>query len=214
MELINLTVKQFIDEVDSDRPAPGGGSVSALSASLGIALGRMVGHLTIGRKSYNAFEDNVKKDYEEHFQALLEIKEKMIGLIEEDTIAFNQIMAAYKLPKTNEDEVKTREKAIEEATLKAIEVPYQMAKHAYHTLILLEKMLPYGNKNAISDIGVGALLIYAGLEGALMNVATNLSGLSHKQELQLYKEHSADLLTEGKQIKEKIIEAVYETFRD
>jgi methenyltetrahydrofolate cyclohydrolase len=214
MELINFTVKQFIDEVDSERPAPGGGSVSALASSLGIALGRMVGHLTIGKKRYLQLDENIKKDYEEQFQSLLEIKEKMMHLIEEDTIAFNQIMAAFKLPKEHEDEIQARNLAIEEATLKAIEVPYQMAKHSYQALILLEKMMPYGNKNAISDIGVGALLIYSGLEGSLMNVAINLSGLSHKQELQIYKEHSADLLTEGKQIKERIKDTVYEIFKD
>lgn len=210
MSLIELKVNEFINEVDSNAPAPGGGSVSALASTLGLGLSKMVAHLTIGKKKYLALDESIKKAYEENFNNLDEIKNEIIPLIDKDTEAFNKIMAAFKLPKETEEEKNKRNQAIEIATLEAIKVPYQIAILSYNALIVIEKMFETGNKNAITDIGVGALLLYSGLEGAILNVKINLSGLSDHSLVEKYQKDCQDLIDKGNELKETIIKKVHE----
>lgn len=209
MSLIELKVNEMINEVDSDSPAPGGGSVSALASALGVSLSRMVGHLTISKKKFIALEEEIKKAYEENFKALLQVKNQLVPLIDADTEAFNQIMAAFKLPKETDDEKTVRNEAIEQATIGAIKVPFQVAQLSYQALTIAEKLLEHSNKNAITDIGVGALLLYSGLEGAILNVKINLGGLSDGEMIKDYKIHCQQLLTNGNQIKDQILKTVH-----
>ncbi len=209
MRLVDLKVKEFINEVDSSSPAPGGGSVSALSASLGVGLSRMVCHLSISRKKFLELDEIIRVEYEDNFITLNNIKEELLPLIDKDTEAFNQIMSAFKMPKENEEEKKARNEAIEKATIAAIKVPYEVARLSHKALEVIRKMMAYGNRNAASDVGVGALLLYAGLEGALLNVRINISGLQNKEIAEAYQKSSLDLLNQGKIIKEEILEFVY-----
>lgn len=210
MNLIDLKVSEFINEVDSSSPAPGGGSVAALASSLGVSLSRMVSHLTIGRKKYMELDEKTRNEYEKNFNQLEQYNNKLIPLIDKDTEAFNKIMAAFKLPKETDEDKNKRKEAIEKATLEAIEIPYQVAVNTFNALLTLEKMLPYGNKNATSDIGVGALLLYTGLEGAILNVKINLSGLSNEETITKYADESKELLENGNRIKDFIVKSVHE----
>lgn len=178
MSFVNKTIRQFIDEVDSKSPTPGGGSVSALSAVLGVSLARMVCHVTIGRKAFLKLDEEQQQEILTAFEALGVLKEDLLPLIDEDTQAFNKIMDAYRLPKETTQQELLRHDAIEKATIGAIEVPLQVALLSLQALKTLAPIAKYGNKNAISDVGVAAQELHTAVVGALMNVEINVSGLS------------------------------------
>ena len=207
--LIEKTVKDFVAAVASKEPAPGGGSVSALASSLGAALTSMVGNLTIGRKAYNALEDAQKAEIDKNFEKVTKHIERLNQIIDEDTTAFNDYMAALKLPKETEEEKAARKAAMEEALKKAMEVPLDAAKESLEVLKLQKVFADYGNPNAITDVGVGALLACAGLEGALFNVLINLGGISDADYVAEIRKQCDELLKEGKELKEETLKVVY-----
>jgi len=194
MKLIDLRLEQFINEVESHKPAPGGGSVSALSSALGVSLARMVGHLSIGKKKYEALDIEIKENFVKIHEMLASIKNELTSLIDRDTEAFNQIMEAYKLPKSSDEEIKLRKQKIEEATLCAIDIPIQVARLSVSVLQQLEFILTYGNKNTASDLGCAALFISAGAEGAILNVKINLGSLEKEEIKNAYQKETSSLL--------------------
>lgn len=207
--LVGKTVKDFVAAVASKEPAPGGGSVAALASSLGAALTSMVGNLTIGRKAYNALEEDPKVQLDRNFEKVTKHVERLNELIDEDTTAFNDFMDAMKLPKETEEEKATRKAAMEEALKKAMEVPLDAAKESLEVLKLQKVFADYGNPNAITDVGVGALLACAGLEGALFNVLINLGGISDAAYVAEIRRQCDVLLKEGKELKEETLKIVY-----
>lgn len=182
MKLIEKTIIDFVNDVDSSSPAPGGGSVSALAGSLGTALARMVGHLTVGKKAYKKLTEEEQQNFEVTLLQLEDIKDQLLLLVDEDTEAFNQIMVAFKLPKATDEEKLLRKEAIEEATKGAIDVPMKVALLSAEAIDILDVILEYGNKNCTSDVGVAVTQLIASVQGALMNVKINLSGLSDEEE--------------------------------
>ncbi|HOP56898.1 MAG TPA: cyclodeaminase/cyclohydrolase family protein [Bacillota bacterium] len=209
MKMIDNEVKQFLNAVDSPAPAPGGGSVSALVSALGVCLLRMVGHLTIGKKKFSAFPEDEQKAFLDEFARLEGIRGQLEEEIDKDTIAFNKVMAAYKLPKETEEEQAMRKNAIEMATKEAIETPYQAAVAAASALSGLDLLLKMGNKNAISDLGVAVLLLAAGIEGALFNVRINLPVLSDEKLRNTYKEQCDKILAYTNLQKTDLLNKVY-----
>ncbi len=207
--LVEKTVKDFVASVASKEPAPGGGSVSALASSLGAALTSMVGNLTIGRKAYNALEENQRAQLDTNFEKVVKHVERLNELIDEDTTAFNDYMDAMKLPKETEEEKATRKVAMEEALKKAMEVPLDAAKESLEVLKLQKVFADHGNPNAITDVGVGALLACAGLEGALFNVLINLGGISDESYVAEIRKQCDVILKEGKELKEETLKIVY-----
>lgn len=206
MKLIDLKTIDFINEIDSQKPAPGGGSVSALLSTLGVSLARMVGHLSVGKKKFLKLDQDIQNEFNEHLNHLLVIKEELIQLIDKDTEAFNLIMKAYQLPKEDAN----RTKAIEDATLEAIKVPYRVAQISYEALELLSYILAYGNKQTISDLGVSTLSLASGIEGALMNVLINIPGLSDEKQKNLYQQEAKTILKATESLKTNILNLVYE----
>lgn len=206
MKLIDLKLLDFIQEIDSDKPAPGGGSVSALLSTLGISLARMVGHLSVGKKKFLKLDQEIQDTFNEHLSHLLVIKDELTSLIDQDTEAFNMIMTAYQISK---DDPK-RKQAIESATLEAIKVPYRVAQISYQALKTLSFILTYGNKQTISDIGVSALSLSSGIEGALMNVLINLPGLTDEDQMNIYQQEAKTILKETQELKTNILNLVYE----
>ncbi len=207
--LLEKSVEEFVASVASKDPAPGGGSVAALSSSLGSALTAMVGNLTIGRKAYMKLDEDQQKELDRNFEKVQELIDRMNQLTEEDTTAFNGVMKAFKMPKETEEEKKIRKLAIEAATKEALEVPLTVGKESLEILKLQQVFADYGNPNAITDVGVGALLAYAGLEGALFNVLINLQGLSDEAYIADIKKQCEDLKEEGNRLKEKTLVTVY-----
>lgn len=166
-------IKDFVEGVAKSDATPGGGSVAALAGTLGAALGKMVCGLTIGKKKYVAMESQVR----EISQRVDRLKDRLFELVEEDSRAFEAVVAAYALPKTDEGERKTK---IEQSLERATEVPLNTAESALDVLKLLQQLLPICNRNALSDLGVGALMAHAAVKGAAYNVYINLSALSNE----------------------------------
>jgi formiminotetrahydrofolate cyclodeaminase len=168
------TMNAFLDELASSSPAPGGGSVAALSGALGAALTSMVCHLTMGRKKYAEVEGDMKRVLEQSEQ----LRAQFTDLIDRDTMAFNKVMEAFGLPKETEPQKALRSVAITEATKEATLVPLEVMKHCIDGLALAQAVALKGNPNSLSDAGVSALMLHAALEGAALNVRINLNGLN------------------------------------
>ena len=209
MKLAEMKVNEFVNEIDSKSATPGGGSVSALACSMGVALTRMVGHLSNGKKKFRALDESVQNEFNEIINSFLPIKEELIDLIDKDTEAFNLIMAAFKLPKETDSEKTLRRKAIQDGTNEAIKVPLRVATLSLEVLKKLELITKHGNKNTLSDLGVGTLMLYAGLEGAIMNVKINISGLSDESLAADYSNQIEQILKETVELKNQILSSIH-----
>lgn len=210
MMLIESSVKEYIEQVASKEPTPGGGSVAALAGSLGSALTTMVGNLTIGRKMYEELDEEIKNEMEQNFEVLKKSIEELSRIVDEDTKAFDKVMEAFKMPKETEEEKKARTEAIQKGYKIALEVPLRCAEECFKVLKLQRVFANYGNVNAITDVGVGALLAATGLEGALLNVKINLLSIKDEQYRAEMEEKINKLLKEGTEIKEELLKVVYE----
>lgn len=203
-KLVDMTTRDFIDEVSMDSPAPGGGSVAALSGALGSSLSAMVANLTVG-----------KKGYEQHFEELKELaikcqefKYTLVNAVDADTDAFNLILAANRMPKTTDEQKTERDKAIQFAYKEAAKVPFNTLKACRHVLDLILIVAEKGNVNSITDAGVAALTANTGVKGAGMNVKINLEPIEDKKfKIQMLKE-SEKLEKEADEITTKIVEIV------
>ncbi len=176
--LIDLSVKGFINETAADSPAPGGGSVSALCAALGVSLGAMVANLSADKRGWES-KTEFFSNWAEKAQ---KIKEELMYLIDEDTNAFNGIMSALQMPKTTPEEKNARALAIESASIYATEIPLKTMQVAYSSIDMLEAMIVNGNPNSITDAGVGLLCIKTAVRGAYFNVLVNAKGLNTKEK--------------------------------
>ena len=175
-KLIHMNLIQFANETASESPAPGGGSISAYVGSLGASLATMVANLSAGKRGW---EDQLQL-FSDWAVVGQKIKSDLLKAVDEDTIAFNQIMLAFGLPKNTDEEKKTRTASIEEATKFACEVPLKVMKLAHSTLPLAADMIRKGNQNSVTDAGVGALCVRTAVYGAYLNVTVNASGLKDK----------------------------------
>lgn len=174
--LIKKDLVAFADETASESPAPGGGSISAYVGALGAALAAMVANLSSHKRGWD--------DRWEEFSAAAEqaqvLKDALLRAVDEDTDAFKTIMAAFGLPNSTPEEKTARKAAIQAATKHAIEVPLKVMKYAGESLPLIRQMAEKGNPNSVSDAGVGALCARTAVQGAFLNVKTNVSGLDDK----------------------------------
>jgi len=168
--LVSMTVERFVDEVSSNSPAPGGGSVAALAGSLGAALAAMVANLTVGKAGYETAWKS-SSALAERAQAL---KASLLRAVDDDTKAFDDVLTAMRLPKGTDAEKGARSAAIAAAYEKATSVPLATARLCLEAIVLAEEAARTGNRNSASDAGVGALLAKAGLESAILNVRINL----------------------------------------
>ena len=176
MKLTEMTVKDYLELVASDAPAPGGGSASALVGAQGVGLFTMVAGLTLGRKKYVDFADNCN----EIIEAGKPIVAELTAQIDRDTDAYNMISDAFKLPKETDEEKTARRAAIREATIVATEAPLYTLRLCREGMELGKKLIGKFNTNCASDFGVGALNVKAGAHGAWMNVLINVSGLDEE----------------------------------
>lgn len=209
MNLIDLTLEGFVEEVASLSPAPGGGSVAAYAGSQGFALIAMVCRLTIGREKYAAVEGQMR--------ALLDTAEekgeRLLSLVDEDTQGFKAVMDALSLPKTTDEEKAGRREAMENATFKAAEIPLQTARLCLEGLREVPKLLTDANPNALSDMGVAALMFKAGLDGALYNVRINAVSLKSEENKRDLLVVSSSLAEEGNSLAAAIAQKVNEGLR-
>jgi glutamate formiminotransferase/formiminotetrahydrofolate cyclodeaminase len=206
--LMGLTAARFVDEVSSESPAPGGGSVAALMGSLAAALATMVANLTVGKKGYEQAWDGMR-DAAERGQVL---KDRLARAVDLDTEAFNRVMEAMRLPKGTPDESAARDRAIEGANREAAAVPLETARLCVDALRLAAEAARHGNRNSASDAGVAALAARAGAEGAALNVLINLGTIQDAAFRQDGVAQTAALVAEARQLCDAVQEQVKTTF--
>jgi glutamate formiminotransferase / formiminotetrahydrofolate cyclodeaminase len=183
--LIRLSLAEFADETSSESPAPGGGSVAAYVGALGAGLGAMVANLTAQKKDWSVFGEWAEK-------ASL-IKKELLLLVDADTKAFENIIQARNLPKNTKSEIDIRTKAMQMATIQAINVPYRVMQVAHSSMKIIETLAREGNPNSKSDAGVGALCARSAVWGAWLNICINADGSASDKQI-------ADILIDGKKI--------------
>jgi len=206
MEKVNI--QYFLDEVASNSPAPGGGSVSALAGAIGTALISMVANLTLGKKKFKDEEPLMKEILENATRA----QKELVKLMEEDTAAFNEVANVFKMPKDTEEQKEKRKHAMQEALRHATMVPFTTMEKAVYVLTLYEKALGHTNPATNSDFGVGILCLVTALKGAWLNVKINLDGIDDKSFVQTYERKSKELLDKGTAIAEKIYNEIVTSF--
>lgn len=202
--LIDKKVSNFLNELASNSPTPGGGSVAALAGALGAALISMVGNLTVGKKKYEDVEEEIKRILSSSEKLRYELSQ----LIEEDVKVFNNFMSTYKMPKETEDEKKIRAEKIQESLIEAAKVPLKVAHKCLDILSLSKEVAEKGNINVVSDAGVAALLAEAALESAILNVKINLKMIKDEKTKEEFSSSIQELLLKEKRQKEKVLEIV------
>lgn len=173
----DMTVEGFVNEVASKSPAPGGGSVSALCGALASALASMVCNLTIGKKKYI----NVQEDIQQCLEKIESMSSELLNYADKDTEAFNEVMNAYSMPKTSDEEKALRRKAIQESMKTAAVVPLEVARLSFIVLNELGTIVKKGNKNAVTDALVATMLSRTAVLGALYNVKINLMSIKDEE---------------------------------
>lgn len=205
--LIDLSVKGFIDVLSSNSPAPGGGSVAALAGSLGAALTSMVAALSHEKKEFIEKRD-VMENVGEKTQ---KIKDRLAFLIDEDTQAFNNVMAANRISATTPEEIKEKGISVLNANKYAAEIPLEVAKTSFDIFELAEQMVNEGNPNSVSDVGVAGEAAYTAVRGACLNVLINLDGVaSDKIFVDNMKKQVEKLLDESEKYHKKIFSRTLE----
>lgn len=174
--LISMTLEGFLNETASESPAPGGGSVSSYAGALGVALGTMVANLSAHKRGW----DERWKEFSDAAVRGKEIQNRLLNLVDEDTLAFNRIIEARAMPAGSDEEKTAREGAIEEATQYAMIVPFRVMETASEAFGLIRDMVEKGNPGSVTDAAVGALMIRACIRGAFMNVRINSAGLKNQ----------------------------------
>lgn len=198
-KLIHLSLSDFADETASESPAPGGGSVAAYLGALGASLAGMVANLSAHKKGW----DDRWETFSDWAERAEESKNSLLQLVDADTKAFHELMQAHTLPKFTEAEKAFRKKAIDEATAKAMAVPFQVMKLALDSMQLIKAMALQGNPNSVSDAGVAALCARSAVLGACLNVRINASGSESDEKI-------SAILTEAKKMEAEAVLAEVE----
>lgn len=202
--LVDMTCKEFADETSSESPAPGGGSISAYMGALAAALGSMVANLS----AHKAGWDDRWEEFSDVAVKGRELQDQLIHLVDEDTEAFNRIMAVFAMPKKTPEEKAARSVAMEEATLYATRVPLKTMKVSFETFGVLEAMAEKGNPASVSDAGVGALAARAAVLGAWLNVRINAAGLKDREMAEKILAEALIIADKAKEAEERIIAIV------
>ena len=185
------SLQRFLDELAGSAPTPGGGSAAALMGAMGAALVSMVCNLTMGRKGYEGVEAEMSRALGEA-EAL---RRRLTAMIEADVQAFDGLMAAYKLPRTTEQEKASRTNAVQQALKQATDVPLGCAEACAEVIELARRLAPLGNRNVISDAGVASLAAYAGLRSAALNVVINAPSIQDEDFVRSRRERLDQLLS-------------------
>jgi formiminotetrahydrofolate cyclodeaminase len=170
------SIAKFLDDLASERPTPGGGGAAAVMGAIGAALVSMVANLTIGKKNYEAVEEDLKAARAEAER----LRAELTAAIEEDVVAFNSVMGAYGLPRATDEDKAKRSEAIQAALKDATLAPLRAVKACFEVILLSEAAAEKGNLNVISDAGVAVLAANAGLRSAALNVYINAKAIKDR----------------------------------
>ena len=187
--LVDITIRKFVETLGSNAPTPGGGSVAALSGAMAFALVEMVARLTVGKKGYEAVNDEMTAV----IAAAVKFRDELLVDVDRDSAAFDQVTAAFKLPKESAEDKAKRTAAIQAAYKAAAELPLNVARRVAQGMPLIETVRQRGNKNAASDALSAAFQANAAIAGALANVKINLDSIHDKELVAKMSAEVADL---------------------
>ncbi len=196
-------MEKFLLQLASKDPVPGGGGAAAMAGSLAVALGSMVGNLTIGKKKYQEYQQDIERILSTLQTSLWDI----YGYIEKDARAFEPLAEAYKIPK----EQPGREEYMEQVTLEAAKVPFALTEKLYEMIPLLEELEKKGSRLAISDVAVAASCLKAALESAVMNIYINTGTMKNRKLAEEMNKKAKSLSTEGARRCQDIYDRILET---
>ncbi|WP_462353696.1 glutamate formimidoyltransferase [Alistipes timonensis] len=202
--LIDMTCKAFAGETASESPAPGGGSIAAYMGALGAALGTMVANLS----SHKAGWDDRWEEFSDWAEQGQSVLSELLHLVDEDTAAFNRIMAVFAMPKSTDEEKAARSAALQEATLYAMEVPLRTMKAASRVFPIVRAMASEGNPNSVSDAGVGALAARSAVLGACLNVKINAAGPKDRVKADALVAEANALAAEAERLEAEVLKIV------
>jgi len=208
--LMNLVGKEFIEELSTNSPAPGGGSVSALAGALGAALSSMVAALSHEKKELL----DLKPEMDEIGIEAQNLKDRLSFLVDEDTNAFNKVMDANRLSATNDKEQSAKNQAIEIANKYAIEIPLETAKKCLRVIELADTLVKKGNPNSVSDAGVAAEVALAGVSGACMNVLINLTSVEDETYCDDMRNKVEDIMEKAESMQKFVFEKTMNIIND
>lgn len=200
------TIEEFLTQLSSKAPVPGGGGASALAGAIGNALGQMVANLTVGKKKYAQVEEEIVLLLEK-MEAL---QEEFVYLADQDGEVFAPLAAAYSLPGKTEEEKAYKEKVMEENLLAASLVPVRMMEKSAEMLDILEVLAQKGSRMAVSDVGVGVQMVRSALLGAVMNVYINTKSMKNREKAEELNQYARKLTDEGTRKADGIYEMVLE----
>lgn len=206
--LEDLTIKEFIKELSSKEPTPGGGGAAALSAALSAALNCMVFNLTIGKKVYENYDEKVKETINTCLKESDRLKDHFLLGIDKDAEAFSKIIESYKLPKNTEEEKKYRHKMIKEASKFAAEVPNNIAENSCKLFELIWVSVKYGNKNIITDAGAAAIMAASAIEMSILNIKINLNSIDDENFKNKLEKDCSELAASSNKWKLKILNEI------
>ena len=198
----NMTINEFAKIVASDSPVPGGGSIAALCGALSAALAEMVANLTVGKKKYA----DSKEEMTEIINKASLLRDKLLNYIEEDSLAYNMVTEAFKLPKETEEEKAYRRDRIQEGLKVAASVPLKVAETSYEIFPLAEAVVLRGNASSVTDALVGAMMARTGVLSAILNIRINLDSINDDEFVKTLKEKADTLEEKTIKYEKKILE--------
>lgn len=207
--MLEKSCNEFIEELSSKSPVPGGGGASAYAGALGMSLGSMVGNLTLGKKKYADVEEDIK----ELIVKSQDVIDNLKNLVAKDAEVFYPLSKAYGLPKDTEEERVAKDAALQKALVSATMVPLEIARYCVKGIDLLEEYSKKGTRIAISDVGVGAAFCKAALEGAKLNVLINTKIMKDKELKSNIENELGEIVKEGIQKADKIYNDVEKQLR-
>ncbi|MDO5689279.1 MAG: cyclodeaminase/cyclohydrolase family protein [Tissierellia bacterium] len=211
--LVQKSVHDFIEIVDSNEPVPGGGSVSAMAGSIGAALARMVGSLSVNKKAFKELPQQTQDELIQAKEKLEALKVELEEIVDKDANAFDKVMEAFAMPKDTDEQKAARSAAVQDGYKIALEVPRRCAAACMEVLKLQRVFAEYGTKGAVSDIGVGILMSTSGLEGAVFNVLINLQAMKDEDYIRETTQEAMDLVEEMLAIKEELLQIIYQRLK-
>ncbi|WP_213975235.1 cyclodeaminase/cyclohydrolase family protein [Tepidanaerobacter acetatoxydans] len=204
MKLADKTCNEFVNELASKSPVPGGGGAAALVGAIGVALSSMVCNLTTGKKKYAQFED----DIQDILKKAQELQNSLMQMIDEDAENFLPLSKAYGMPKGTEQERKLKEETLEKALKQACEVPIKIVKACYDAIKLHAELVDKGSRLAISDVGVGVQCLRAAIISGQLNIVININSIKDSVYVDRIKKEVMPLVKEGVNLADEVYEKV------
>lgn len=209
MNYIKQSCETFIDELSSNAPTPGGGGASALVGAAGVALGNMVGTLTVGKKKYKDVEEDIKSLMNE--SSLLQ--KQLLELVQKDAESFAPLAAAYGLPKDTEEQKAEKERILEVALRGACSVPFEIMENCARGIELCAEFAEKGSVMATSDAGAGAIFCKAALQAASLNIYINTKSMKNREYAEIANKRSDELMEEYMAKADDVIGKVFEALK-